>query len=310
MIHFYKTESNKIKEIPEFSEGCWVNAVNPSQEEVSYLINTLQIEPDFVRAALDEEESSRIEKEDNNQTLVIVDIPFYTEEDSTVVYTTIPVGIIITDTCVITICLKENRVTNDIANGVVKGVQTQLKTRFVFNFLLRVAAQYLTYLKQIDKITSQVENELRRSMKNQEIMQLMGLQKSLVYFSTSLKADEVTLEKILRGRMIKLYEEDQELLEDVLIEIKQAIEMANIYSSILAETTDAFSSVISNNLNQVMKTLTSLTIVLEIPTVVFSFYGMNVGGLWFKDSVWFALFLAAVIALIAVLILNKKNMFK
>lgn len=294
----------------EFSAGCWVSAVNPSQKEVSYLIHDLEVEPDFIRAALDEEESSRIESEDNQQTLVIIDIPFYTEEGDTVVYSTIPVGIIITKSCVITICLKENRVINDMTNGVVKGVQTQLKTRFMFQFLLRVATHYLAYLKQIDKITSQVENELRRSMKNQEIMQLMGLQKSLVYFSTSLKADELTLEKILRGRMIKLYEEDQELLEDVLIEIKQAIEMANIYSSILQGTTDAFSSVISNNLNQVMKVLTSLTIVLEIPTVIFSFYGMNVDGLWFNGSVWFALLLAVGIALIAVLILNKKNMFK
>ncbi len=310
MICFYKTEDNKVVKIANYAKGCWISVVAPTQEELSYLINDLEVDSGFVRAATDEEESSRIENEDNNQTLVIVDIPFKTEEDDAIVYTTMPVGIIITESNVITICLKENHVIEDLANGTVRGVHTQMKTRFVLTLLLRGAAQYLLYLKQIDRISSQVETQLHKSMKNKELIQLLGLEKSLVYFSTSLKANELTLEKILRGRIIKLYEEDQDLLEDVLIEVKQAIEMSNIYSNILSGTMDAFASIISNNLNIVMKVLTSITILMAIPTMVFSFYGMNVKGLWLDQYVWFPLAISAVITIIAAIVLVKNNMFK
>ena len=154
-----------------------------------------------------------------------------------------------------------------------KGVMTNLKTHFVLHIMLRMATKYLQYLKQIDKISDHVERELRKSMKNQELIQLLDIEKSLVYFSSSLKADEVTLEKIMRGRYIKLYDEDQDLLEDVLIEIKQAIEMSSIYLNILSGTMDAFASVISNNLNIVMKVLASITLIISIPTVISGLYG-------------------------------------
>ena len=160
-----------------------------------------------------------------------------------------------------------------------KGVMTNLKTHFVLHIMLRMATKYLQYLKQIDKISDHVERELRKSMKNQELIQLLDIEKSLVYFSSSLKADEVTLEKIMRGRYIKLYDEDQDLLEDVLIEIKQAIEMSSIYLNILSGTMDAFASVISNNLNIVMKVLASITLIISIPTVISGLYGMNVQNL-------------------------------
>ena len=163
----------------------------------------------------------------------------------------------------------------DISKGVVKGIQTNLKTRFVFTILLRIAARYLQYLKQIDKIQSYVEGTLHKSMHNKGLIQLLGLEKSLVFFSTSLKANEAVLEKLMRGRYIKLYEEDQDLLDDVLIEVRQAIEMTNIYSNILSTTMDTFASIISNNLNIVMKRMTTLTIIIAVPTIVFSFYGMK-----------------------------------
>jgi len=177
--------------------------------------------------------------------------------------------------------------------------------------LFRGATRYLMYLKQIDRIASHLESKLHKSMKNQELIELLGLEKSLVYFSTSLKSNEVTLEKILRGRVIKMYDEDQDLLEDVLIEVKQAIEMANIYSSILSGTMDAFASIISNNLNIVMKVLTSITILMAIPTMVFSFYGMNIeNGLFLDQFQWFPLAFSAVATGIVAAILVKKNMFK
>lgn len=311
MISYYQTEHNKIVKISEFVEGCWVNVISPSAEEIAFLVDRLKLDRDFVRAALDEEESSRIENEDD-QTLVLVDIPIMTSEDNnTVLYTTRPLGIIMTETNIITISLQNNPVINDFANGVIRNIQTQLKTRFLLRILLRGATQYLTYLKQIDKITSSLESKLDKSMKNRLLMQLLGLEKSLVYFSTSLKADEITLEKILRGRVIKMYEEDQDLLEDVLIEVKQAIEMSSIYSRTLSSTMDAFSSVINNNLNIVMKILTAVTVLLEIPNMVFSFYGMNIdGGLWLDQFDWAPLLVAGVLTGGAAIILYKARMFK
>lgn len=311
MIRFYKTENNHILEIDQITEGCWINVISPTADEISYLVDQLKIDQDFIRSSLDEEESSRIETEDD-QTLVIVDIPFRTREDhDTVLYTTRPIGIIITETNIITICLQDNPIINDFTNGTVRNAHTQLKTRFLLRLLLRGATQYLTYLKQIDKITSNLEEKLDKSMKNRLLMQLLGLEKSLVYFSTSLKADEVTLEKILRGRVIKMYEEDQDLLEDVLIEVKQAIEMSSIYSRTLSSTMEAFSSVINNNLNIVMKILTSVTVLLEIPNMIFSFYGMNIsGGLWLDRFEWGPLAVAGVLTGISAIILIRAKMFK
>ena len=311
MIQFYQTIHNQMLKIGEFTEGCWVNVIRPTPEEIAYLVDTLGLESDFVRAALDEEESSRIENEDS-QTLVLVDIPILTSEDNnTVLYTTRPLGILLTDTNIITISLQDTPVISDFARGAIRNVQTQLKTRFLLQLLLRGATQYLTYLKQIDKITSSLESKLDKSMKNRLLMQLLGLEKSLVYFSTSLKADEITLEKILRGRVIKMYEDDQDLLEDVLIEVKQAIEMSSIYSRTLSSTMDAFSSVINNNLNIVMKVLTSVTVLLEIPNMVFSFYGMNIDeGLFLDRFQWAPLLIAGLLTGAAAIVLIKAKMFK
>ena len=204
--------------------------------------------------------------------------------------------------------LRENPILNEFSEGLVKDVQTNLKTRFLLHIMLRVSTRYLQYLKQIDKISNFVERELRKSMKNSELIQLMDIQKSLVYFSSSLKGNEITMEKIMRGRIIKLYEDDQDLLEDVLIEVKQAIEMSSIYLNILSGTMDAFASVISNNLNIVMKVLASITLLISIPTVITSMYGMNVEGLPIP-AFWFPLVLSLGLMGIAYLILRKKNMF-
>ena len=273
----------------------------------------LGLDSGFVRSALDEEESSRIEAEED-QTLVIVDVPVVddsvtdSQEEKTILYTTMPIGIILAEKFVVTICQKEFAVIEQMENGAVKNLQTAQKTRFLLTILLRVASRFLLYLKQIDRISSSTEKQLHQSMRNKELIQLLGLEKSLVYFSTSLKSDEITMEKILRGRIIKLYDEDQDILEDVLIEIKQAIEMCNIYSGILSGTMDAFASIISNNLNIVMKILTSITILMAIPTMVSSFYGMNVEGLPFPVF-WMPILLSVVLTILVAIALVKKGMF-
>ncbi|MFZ2539011.1 MAG: magnesium transporter CorA family protein [Oscillospiraceae bacterium] len=306
MLCFYKTINNAVVRVDTITEGCWVNAVSPTVEEINFLTNELNVDRDFVNAALDEEESSRIENEDD-QTLIIIDTPLaITEANNTLVYTTMPIGIIVTQTNVVTVCLNETSAITDIANGFVKNIQTGMKTRFLLTLLLRIAQSFLIRLKHINKMSSHFENELHKSMKNKELIQLLGLEKSLVYFSTSLKANEITLEKILRGRVIKLYEEDQELLEDVLIEFKQAIEMSNIYSSILSGTMDAFASIISNNLNIVMKLLTIITTLMAIPTMIFSYYGMNVSFGWTPEWWMILSFCTVVVAVSGFFLWHKK----
>lgn len=314
MLEFYKTFDNVTKKIDTLEPGSWINVIAPSEEEKNYLIEELGILPEFVKASLDAEESSHIDyDEDYNQTLVIVDYPSADEnadeyDKNMLQYTTLPLGIVIMKGYVVTISLYENYNIDDMAQGKIKGVNTDLKTRFLLLLILRISQRYLIYLRQIDRISSRTEQRLHKSMQNKELIQMLGLEKSLVYFSTSLKTDEITLNKIMRGKAIKLYDEDQDLLDDVLIEIHQAIEMCNIYSNILSGTMDAFASVISNNLNIVMKILTVITIVMAIPNIIFSFYGMNVAGLPFPQW-WFPTGLAIVACIIATIIFIKKDMF-
>lgn len=307
MISFYKTVNSRIAPIEAAEDNCWINVVSPTDAEIEQLINDYGIEPDFLRASLDEEESSHIDSENGN-TLIVIDVPISEKPDDNLIYYTMPLGIIFVENHIITVSLKDNPVLHEFSDGVVRNVQTNLKTQFVLHIFYRIANRYLQYLKQIDKISSFVETELRKSMRNKELIQLMDLEKSLVYFSTSLKSNEVTLEKILRGRFIKLYDEDQDLLEDVLVEVKQAIEMANIYLNILSGTMDAFASVISNNLNIVMKVLTSITILMSVPTLIFSFYGMNVGLPGDNLGILFPIGIGLILTVTTGIILHKKDL--
>lgn len=307
MIKYYKTVAGTVTELLQPEAGCWISVTAPDENEIRLLTESFELDAGFVRSALDEEESSRIETEED-QTLIIVDYAVSEKDESqnAMLYSTLPMGIILTEDHVVTISLKENTILSEMSGGVIRNVQTHLKTRFVLMILLRIATKFLQSLKQIDKISNLTERRLHRSMKNKELIQLLDLEKSLVYFSTSLKSNEVTLEKILRGRVIRLYEEDQDLLEDVLIEIKQAIEMADIYSNILSGTMDAFASIISNNLNIVMKRLTIITILMSVPTIVFSYYGMNVTNLPFPNS-WFPLLISVIAVIISAIPLLKKE---
>lgn len=306
MLSMHKTIDGKMTRIQNFEKGSWISLIYPNEEEIARVAQTLQVEEDFIRAALDEEETSRIDMEDG-QTLIIVDVPVEEKKDA-LVYYTLPMGIIVTEDNIITVCLKEIPVIREFQDGLVKNARTSQKTSFIFHMLLRLSGRYLQCLKQIDKLSTYMQLQLYKSKRNKELIQLLDLEKSLVYFNTSLKANEVTLEKILRGRIVTLYEEDQDLLEDVLIEVRQAIEMANIYSSILSGMMDAYASVISNNLNVIMKILTSLTILITIPNIVFGFYGMNIAGLPFADFWWVPVILSFVLIFGVGVILKKKDL--
>lgn len=312
MISFYKTMNNHLQQTEGFETDCWINVVSPSAQEINLLRDQYGIESEFIGAALDEEEASRIELEED-QTLIIIDIPYWDNATENHIYSTFPMSIIVKQDCIITICLRDNIVVRDVASGMIKALNTKHKTQFVLFALFRMVVRYLQYLRQIDKRTNMLENQLRKSMRNQELTQLIDLQKSLVYFQTSLKSNEATLEKIRRGRVVKLYEEDHDLLEDVIIESKQALEMCNIYSSILSGTMDAFASIISNNLNMVMKQLTSITIIMAIPTMIFSFYGMNIGEfsgkLPFAGTILVPLIVAVIASLVAGIGFYKKDYF-
>ena len=307
MISYYKSVNGRIKPIDAWEHGCWINCVEPNDDDVNLLINEFNVEPDFLKASLDKEESSHLDCEDDT-TLIIIDSPIVEKNENNLVYLTTPLSIMITKSNVITLSLEDNPVLNEFAEGALRNIYTNLKTQFVLHIMLRIATKFLQYLNQIDRITFQVEKELRKSMKNKELIQLLEIEKSLVYFSSSLNSNNVTLEKIMRGKYLKLYEEDHDLLEDVLIEIKQGLEMARIYLNILSGTMDAFGSIISNNLNIVMKVLASITLIMSIPTVVSGIYGMNVGHLPFAESWTFPIILSIVLMVVSGLILKKKNL--
>ena len=289
VVEYLKSEQGKIVRLDSACPGCWINLINPTNAEVEDVISSQELDAGFVRAALDPEESSRVDMEDE-QLLMIVDIPMVEKssvEDGGQLFSTIPMGIVVAKSAVITVCLEDSIILRSIAEGAVKGVHTALRTRFVFQILLRIAGRFLKNLRMIERDFTRIEKRLYDSLKNEELIQLLGLSKSLVYFSSSLKGNEVTMEKVLRGRVLKLYEDDRDILEDALIEVRQAIEMASIYSNIMAGTMDAYASVVSNNLNIIMKVLTILTIIMTIPNIVFGFFGMNIGeGRIPGDWVW------------------------
>ena len=314
MLKIYKTDETvmKFQELQpnSFGNGIWIYMINPTEDEISTVANAMKTPIDFIRSALDEEERAHIDTEDD-VTLISIDIPVESKDEHTGLYATMPLGIIIGDKYIISVCLCENPILNDFINGRVKAFFTYKKTRFLFQLLHKNSAYFLQYLRNIDKLSNKIERELHRSMKNKELIQLLSLEKSLVYFSTSLTSNEAILERLLRVKPIRLYPEDEELLEDVIIENKQAIEIANIYSNILTGTMDAFASIISNNLNIVMKFLASITIVLSIPTMIASFFGMNVDLPLMNNHYAFIIIFAISFAISGLLgfVMFKKNLF-
>ena len=315
MLKIYNTniETGNLEEIKQFIKGSWINLVNPSEAEIKKVCENVQMEEEFIRDALDFEEKARIDtEEDDNTILFVVDVPIIEKNEENEMYTTMPLGmIVVRDDFFITVSLRKNRVIEDFEKRKIKNFQTYKKSRFIFQILYLNSSYYLTYLKQINKETEIAEYILKNSMKNKELLKLLNLEKSLVYFTTSLKSNELVMEKTMRGKIIKLYDDDEDILEDAITENRQAKEMANIYRDILNGTMDAYASIISNNLNGVMKTLTAITIVLAVPTMISSFWGMNVKLPFENNPFGFVIMiiLAVVTTLIVTWWLKKRDMF-
>lgn len=311
MIEIFKTEEGILQKKDEISEGCWISMTDPLATELLDISVRTNIDIHHLRAPLDEEERARIEVEDE-YTIIVVDIPTLEKGHEKDRYVTIPLGIIVSKDYLITVCLEETPILKFFMDGRVRDFYTYKKTRFILQILYRNATTFLQNLRTIDRKSGEIERKLHISTQNSELIDLLALDKSLVYFTTSLRSNEVVLEKMMKIDSIKRYPEDEDLLEDVIIENKQAIEMANIYSGILSGTMDAFASIISNNQNNVMKFLAAITIVLSIPTMIASFYGMNFtdipGG---KTPYGFIIvtLAALLITAITVLIFRKKKLF-
>lgn len=311
-IYYTDMETNIFEEIKDFRKGSWINLVNPSENEIKKVCENINIQEDFIRDALDFEEKARIDAEEDDGTILfVVDVPIIEKSDETDAYTTMPLGmIVVRDDYFITISLRKNKIIESFEKRKIKNFQTYKKTRFIFQILYLNSSYFLTYLKQINKETEIAEYILKNSMKNKELLKLLSLDKGLVYFTTSLKSNELVMEKTMKGKIVKLYDEDEDILEDAIIENRQAIEMAKIYSDILNGTMDAYASIISNNLNSVMKTLTSITIVLAVPTMISSFWGMNVQLPFQNNPFGFVImiFISVVTTLLVTLLLKKKDM--
>jgi len=310
MIFIYRTIDNQLQCRDMVEKDCWINLVNPTEAELNLVSEQTGLEYEFLKYPLDDEEIPRVEVEDD-QALVIVHAPIRTDDD--IIYDTIPLGMILNDNYIVTVCLEDINLLEEFQLSRTKGIATFKKTRFIFHTLSRKTTLFLRYLRDINRRTEEMEEKLNHYTKNSDLLQLLNLQKSLVYFSTSLRYNSKVMNRLIRGKTIKMYEEDEDLLEDVIIENAQAIEMAEIYSNITKSTMDAFSSMISNNLSGTMKLLTAITIILSIPTLIASFWGMNV-NVPFEEHVGLFGFMVIlgvtlVVCVLSIILLRKKDMF-
>lgn len=315
MLRIYKNDGINYQTLghEELVRNSWINLINPTPDELLLIAEKSDTPMDFLKAALDEEERPRIEIEDDC-ALILINIPVMLSETS---YDTLPLGIIITPQNIITVCLENNPVLLEFNEYNRRAFNTAKRTRLLFQILYKSATYYLRYLRQISRLSEQIEVDLRRSMKNKEIFELMDLQQALTYFTSSLRANGIVMDRLLRIRsnnqsrhLLQIHEEDEDLLEDVIIENNQAVQMVEMYSRILSGMAETFASIISNNLNMVMKFLTSMTIILAIPTMIASFWGMNVVVPFGETNPFGFIIVAAIIVAvtgIATYLLLRKN---
>ena len=279
MVKYFKTDDRKINEVEGITSGTWIQMIHPSVAEGQKIADELDVDIEDVLAALDEEESSRIELQDG-YTLILVDIPTTEMRHDKEAYTTIPLGIILTSDEIVTICTEDTPVLQAFLNNRVKEFSTKKKLRFVYQILYRISVLYQSDLRIIDKMRTEIEERVAEDTEEVDLIALHELESTLVYFATSLRANGVVLDRLTRYKRLEQYPEDKELLGDVIVENKQAIEMTGIYRDIINGTRELMSSVIDNRLNNVMKSLTIITLVMAIPTVVSGIYGMNVNSEW------------------------------
>lgn len=311
MITIYKTnQNNELEKLKKLEINSWIDMKNPTQEEILKIASLTNIDVSLFTSVIDDEEVSRIE-EHEDASLIIANYPYIENKENKNKYNTLPIGIITNKEYLITITIRKSLFLNDFRKGIAKDFYTFKKTRFIIEILYKISSEYLKCLVSINKEIEDKENVLYHATKNKELINLLDLEKSLVYFITSLKGNEVVLEKLSRGNILNLYEEDMDLLEDAIIENRQGIEMANIYRDILTSTTDTYATIISNNLNQVMKFLAGITIVFSIPTMIASFMGMNVSlGFLNNDSLAFIkiVVISILLSIVVAIILKRKNM--
>ncbi|MBK9006224.1 MAG: magnesium transporter CorA family protein [Anaerolineae bacterium] len=273
MLTIYKTTEGGIEELKSMENGAWVKAVDPTPEEIQQLVQW-GVDPDYINNSLDLDEMPRMERDDD-YTFILIRIP-HRQPESDIPYTTIPLGIFIKGNMIVTICRYEKEMFQVLANRKYRLLKTGKRYRFALYIFLETATRYLTHLREINRKTETIEDQLQKSTRNREVLELLKYQKSLTYFATALRSNEVMMERVQRTQIFNYYEEDQDLLEDVLTENQQAIQMTSINAEILSSMMDAFASIISNNLNGVMKALAALTIIVSLPGTVAGFFGMNV----------------------------------
>jgi len=280
MIRYYQKLQHQLQEIETPQDGCWINIYPPfHQQQIEQLANSLNIFQDFFTDSLDTDEKSRFDIDDSNKLIVIkTPIVNTNAESDSAVYITIPIGIILHPKHIITISPYKNPVIDSFINNSIKRLDPRDQTIFILTLFSRCVFYFLYYLKAINTKRNEIEKEVLKSEFNKELTQLLDIQKSLVYFSTSLRSNELLLLKMQRTNFIMTdnSEDTKDIMDDVIIDTSQALEMSNIYTVIMNSSAETYSSIISNNQNALMKRLTSITIILMIPTLVASLWGMNV----------------------------------
>ena len=313
MLKIFKTSTieKKIKKVKRITVDTWLELTSPTNDEIDKVVEKTLVDKDLILKMLDDEERPRVEQS-CNATLIVIDTPYLEKDENGSNYKTYPLGIIITENnYVITISSKRIELLNDFKKNKVKDFRTAKKTRFLIQILLRTSNYYLRALKQVYNDIEEAEQVLKKSTENRDLINLLEVEKTLVYFITSLKANDLVLEKLSKGTILPLYEGDLDLLEDAIIENKQAIEMSTIYRDILSSITDTYATIVSNNLNYIMKFLAGATIVLSIPTMISSFLGMNVplGSIMTYNQAFILItVLSVVLSIVVAIILKKKNM--
>lgn len=279
MVKRYITQGNLLMEVNRADGGCWVNLVAPTLEECVQIAQEFQIDLADVRAALDDEESSRVDVS-NEYSLILFDVPSVEYRHQREAYTTIPLGLILVNDVLLTVCAEATPVLKNFLENTVKEFSTKKQMRFIYQIFLRSCMLYQSYLRIIDRKRKEIEAHIGDDTEEMELIDLHELESNLVYFDTSLRANKVVLDRLMRYSRIKKYPEDQDLLDDVVVENQQAIEMTRIYRDIIQGTRELLSSLMDNRLNSAMKYLASITIVMAIPTIISGIYGMNVSEKW------------------------------
>ena len=313
VIKIYKTDetNNTFNEISTLEPDSWINVVSPNLDEIKKLAIDLQIDECYLTKLIDEEEPAKLDIKDDLQ-LIVIDIPISIKDKPYTINVTSPLTILqVRNEYIVTICLKDGDILNDFIENKVPNFYTGKKSRFTFQIINKIASKYIRDLKSINQQINQSEEYMKKSTQNNDLLKLMHLRKSLVYFTTSLKSNEIILDRISNSNVITLYDEDKDVLESAIVEHKQAIEMAEIYNQLLNSTIDTFGTIISNNLNNVMKILAAFTIIISIPTMIASFMGMNIPlGLFSKSNVSFVIIIiiSTILSCLVAYILKKKNM--